>query len=96
MLINNDAPDFIVNLILDTELHSYVAELQDHKLEKVEISEPLNVLTLDSLVSGFKDIVKYKELRTIMDTHFNPIWRVAAFFCGFLLRAHEVYTSEHQ
>ena len=96
LLPNADAAKFIINLILDTELSGYVVDIQDHKLVKSEISDTLDVVELDTVIPAFKDIVKAPELRRIMDTHFNPIWRVAAFFCGFILKAHEVYVNEHQ
>ena len=97
MLNKDDSAEFIINLILDTELKSYIIRISDHKLSKYpNLSIDEDILRLDSLIGNFKDIVFLPELRRIIDTHFNPIWRVAAFFCAFIVKADEVYRSEHQ
>jgi hypothetical protein len=85
---DTDSSKFIINLILDTELKPFVLRLVDYKLEKsIDINTELDILKLDSIIKVFKDIVTHPELQRIMVGHYNPIWRVAAFFIGFLLVA---------
>jgi len=95
-LTDDDSPGLIINTILDTELKSYILPLVNYKLEKTpNLSGKIDIVYLDNVLSPFiSQAVFPTELQNIILKHYNPVWRVAAFFCGFLLKAHKIYNEQ--
>jgi hypothetical protein len=93
-IIDDDSDKFIINTILDTELKAYILPLVNYKLEKHrEIDTALDILYLDRITKAFDTVIDNADLKYIFSRHFNPIWRVAAFFCNFLIRADKAYNG---
>lgn len=95
-LTNEDSPKLIINTILDTELKSYIIPLANYKIVKdTGLSGQIDILYLDTVLKPFiSQAVFPTELQNIVRKHYNPVWRVAAFFCGFLLKAHKAYNEQ--
>lgn len=90
--LDDDSVKLIMNCILETELQAYVVDLADHKVTGYDsLTTTSTVIDLDKLVANNIANIEKNELRIIASTHFNPIWRVSAYFCDFILRSHELY-----
>ena len=91
---DEDSAKLIVNLILETELKAYIIGLPGYPVERHPgLNRSLDVVLLDLKAQEFNDFIEHSELRSIHKTHFNPIWRLAAYFCAFHLKANEVYNT---
>ena len=91
---DEDSAEFIINLILDTELKAYIVNIPNYKLEKIkDLNTILDVVSLDKNLTGFYNNVQDQTLHGVCNTHYNPIWRVAAYFCDFLTRANRNYND---
>ena len=93
-IVDDTSSKLIINLILDTELKSYILNLVDYKLEKyTDINSDFDIVKIDEELRNFGHVFVVRELYDIFKRHENPIWRLAAFFCNFIIIANEVYNN---
>jgi len=84
----------IINCIYETELSSFLSDIVDYKVESYSsINTDVTVLDIDKIVKNNLSFVSTTALRIVANTHFNPIWRISAFFCEYLIKTDELYKS---
>ena len=89
-LLDEDSPKVILNCILETELFVYIDKIVDYKLVPyLSHNSNFNIIEIDAKMSRYYPNISVTELKHIAQTHFNPIWRLSAYFCDFILKVHE-------
>lgn len=91
-----DSIKLINNIILTTPLTAYISSITDTPIRSYfNINSNLDILELDrSLKTLSKYVMNITTLSDVMNNHYNPIWRVAAFIINFIIRLDNIYKQK--